>query len=73
MKFKSTVIAASVLAGIMSLSAGAYAMGGASGAHVNYPTTGKIGSVMMNPAAIPFPTSRCASSRRTAARKSPIR
>lgn len=26
MKFKSTVIAASVLAGIMSLSAGAYAM-----------------------------------------------
>ena len=49
MKFKSTVIAASVLAGIMSLSAGAYAMGGASGAHVNYPTTGKIGAVMMNP------------------------
>ena len=49
MKFKSTVIAASVLAGIMSLSAGAYAMGGASGAHINYPTTGKIGAVMMNP------------------------
>lgn len=85
MKFKSTVIAASVLAGIMSLSAGAYAMGGASGAHVNYPTTGKIGAVMMNPYGIapltavirnggsPSPTSRCASSRRTAVRKSPIR
>ena len=50
MHFQKTAIAtACALAGAVLLSGSAFAMGGASGASVNYPTTGKIGAVNMNP------------------------
>ncbi|WP_295477905.1 aryl-sulfate sulfotransferase [Sutterella sp.] len=48
MQFRTTLLTAGIL-GALALSSGAFAMGGASGAHVNYPTTGKIGAVMLNP------------------------
>ena len=50
MDIRQTILAGAVaFAAAASLSSGAMAMGGASGAHVTYPTTGKIGAVIMNP------------------------
>ncbi len=46
---KSALAAACALAGMMIVSTPAMAIGGASGPHVGYPTTGKIGAVNMNP------------------------
>lgn len=46
---KSALAAACALAGMMIASGPAMAIGGASGPHVTYPTTGKIGAVNMNP------------------------
>ena len=48
MKFSKTA-AAALVASLMTISTGAYAIGGASGPHVTYPTSGKIGAVNMNP------------------------
>ena len=49
MDIRQTILAGAVAFAAASLSSGAMAMGGASGAHVTYPTTGKIGAVIMNP------------------------
>lgn len=42
---KSALATACALAGMMIVSTPAMAIGGASGPHVGYPTTGKIGAV----------------------------
>ena len=44
-----TWIAVACAAVGMAISSGAWAIGGASGPHVGYPTTGKIGAVILNP------------------------
>ena len=50
MKIRQTILAGAVaFAAAAAFSSGAMAMGGASGAHVTYPTSGKIGAVVMNP------------------------
>ncbi|WP_297612777.1 aryl-sulfate sulfotransferase [uncultured Sutterella sp.] len=49
MKTRMTWIAAACAAAGMAVSSGAWAIGGASGPHVGYPTTGKIGAVILNP------------------------
>ena len=46
---KSALATACALAGMMIVSTPAMAIGGASGPHVGYPTTGKIGAVNLNP------------------------
>ena len=50
MKIRQTILAGAVaFAAAAAFSSGAMAMGGASGAHVTYPTSGTIGAVVMNP------------------------
>ena len=49
MKTRMTWIAVACAAVGMAISSGAWAIGGASGPHVGYPTTGKIGAVILNP------------------------
>ena len=50
MKIRQTILAGAVaFAAAPAFSSAAMAMGGASGAHVTYPTSGKIGAVVMNP------------------------
>ena len=50
MKIRQTILAGAVAFAVAAaFSSGAMAMGGASGAHVTYPTSGKIGAVVMNP------------------------
>ena len=49
MQMRMTWIAAASAAACLAISSGAYAIGGASGPHVGYPATGKIGAVVLNP------------------------
>ena len=49
MQVKKTFLSAACAVAALTVSSGAFAIGGASGPHVTYPTTGKIGAVNMNP------------------------
>ena len=49
MQVKKTFLSAACAVAALTVSSGAFAIGGASGSHVTYPTTGKIGAVNMNP------------------------
>ncbi|WP_074009584.1 aryl-sulfate sulfotransferase [Duodenibacillus massiliensis] len=49
MQVKKTFLSAACAVATLTVSSGAFAIGGASGPHVTYPTTGKIGAVNMNP------------------------
>ena len=47
--FKKTWIACAAAAAMMTMSGATWAVGGASGPKVTFPTTGKLGTVLMNP------------------------
>ena len=49
MQVKKTFLSVACAVAALTVSSGAFAIGGASGPHVTYPTTGKIGAVNMNP------------------------
>ena len=49
MQVKKTFLSAACAVAALTVSSGAFAIGGASGPHVTYPATGKIGAVNMNP------------------------
>ena len=49
MQTRMTWIAAACVAAGLAISSGAYAIGGASGPHVGYPASGKLGAVVLNP------------------------
>ena len=49
MQVKKTFLSAACAVAALTVSSGAFAIGGASGPHITYPTTGKIGAVNMNP------------------------
>lgn len=49
MQVKKAFLSAACAVATLTVSSGAFAIGGASGPHVTYPTTGKIGAVNMNP------------------------
>ena len=49
MKLKQSAVTLCACVGLLTLSSSVFAIGGASGPHVGYPTSGKIGAVDLNP------------------------